>query len=155
VSGWVGSGEDGAVEADFELPAPSPMLKIDKGDGLIGSGEPPLGPGSLCAAFEIEAFSMWASVGFIPQARHGGRGVLSFAVVGSKLEGTGFERLHIVHTQVAVVTGWRSGGGGRGLLAAAGDALPAWEAGDPRLCATDRFGFGMRVIFAEDFRKPD
>jgi hypothetical protein len=105
VSGCVGSGEVGAVEGAINVRDLSPLLEMDSGDGLVGSGEPALAPGSLCAALEMEAFNIWASVGLIPQARHGGRGVLSLAVVGSKLEGTGFERLHIVHTQVAVVIG--------------------------------------------------
>ena len=35
----------------------------------------------------------------MPQARHGARGVLSFAVLGSKLDGTGFENEHIGHIQ--------------------------------------------------------
>lgn len=45
----------------------------------------------------------------MPQAKHGGRGVCALAEVGSKFEGTGFEKLHIVQTQVALVTGGSGG----------------------------------------------
>lgn len=41
----------------------------------------------------------------MPQARHGGRGVCALAVVGSKLEGTGLEKVHIGQIHVAVLTG--------------------------------------------------
>lgn len=44
----------------------------------------------------------------MPQARHGGRGVCTLAVVGSKLDGTGFEKLQMVHTHVALLTGGAS-----------------------------------------------
>ena len=64
------------------------------------------------------------------------------AVPGSKLEGTGLEKLHITHTQVAAVTVGNWGCLTRGLDALAGAAL-------------GRFGgFGTKVIFAEDLRKP-
>lgn len=46
----------------------------------------------------------------MPQARQGGRGVCALADVGSKLDGTGFEKLHIAQTQVALVTVGGSGG---------------------------------------------
>lgn len=36
----------------------------------------------------------------MPQAKHGGKGVRSFAVLGSKLDGTGLEKEHIGHIQV-------------------------------------------------------
>lgn len=57
------------------------------------------------------AFSTCASGGFMPHARHGGRGVCTFAVVGSKLDGTGFENVQIGHTQVAFLAGVVSGTG--------------------------------------------
>lgn len=60
-------------------------------------------------ALDIEAFNTCAKVGLMPQARHGGNGVWMFAVVGSKFDGTGLEKLQMVHTQVAEVAG--SGGG--------------------------------------------
>lgn len=59
----------------------------------------------------MAAFSICCRVGLIPQARHGGRGVCAFAVVASKLAGTGLEKLHILQTQVAAVTFCDSVGG--------------------------------------------
>jgi len=41
----------------------------------------------------------------MPQARQGGSGVWAFAVEGSKLDGTGFEKLQMVQTHVAVLGG--------------------------------------------------
>lgn len=52
------------------------------------------------------------SVGLIPQARHGASGVWALAEVGSKFEGTGLEKLHMVHTQVADTT-FEGAGAGR------------------------------------------
>jgi hypothetical protein len=92
--------------------------------------------------FAMEAFRTWVSVGFIPQARHGGRGVWAVAVAGSKLEGTGLEKLHITHTQVAA-----DAGGGR----VCDDRVLE----DLVRAAVPRFGgLGKRVIFADDLRKP-
>lgn len=54
---------------------------------LTGVGEAT----GLFVAFEMAAFITRANVGLIPHARHGARGVLSFAVCGSKFEGTGLE----------------------------------------------------------------
>jgi hypothetical protein len=65
----------------------------------------------LLLAFDIAAFRTWANVGLMPQAKHGGRGVCALAAVGSKLEGTGFEKLQMVQTQVAVLTAGGSAGG--------------------------------------------
>ncbi len=59
---------------------------------------------------EIAALRTCDKVGLIPHAKHGGRGVWAFAEVGSKFEGTGFEKLHIVQTHVALVTAGGSGG---------------------------------------------
>ena len=39
----------------------------------------------------------------MPQARQGGIGVFSFAVEGSKFEGTGFEKEHMGQIHVALV----------------------------------------------------
>lgn len=72
---------------------------------MAGDGE-----GRLLA-FDIAAFRTWLKVGLIPQARQGARGVWALAVVGSKLEGTGLEKLQIVQTQVAAVTVGGSAGG--------------------------------------------
>lgn len=69
-------------------------------DGLIevtGAGD-----GRLLALL-MAAFSTCDKVGLMPQARHGGSGVCALAAVGSKFTGKGFEKVHIVQTQVAVV----------------------------------------------------
>ena len=42
----------------------------------------------------------------MPHARHGGNGVCAFAVVGSKLVGSGFENEHIGHIQVTLCGHW-------------------------------------------------
>lgn len=52
----------------------------------------------------IEAFVIWTSGGFIPQARHGGSGVFALAVAGSKLTGTGLEKEQMGHIHVALVS---------------------------------------------------
>ena len=99
-------------------------------------------------AFEMAAFSTCVRVGLMPHARHGGNGVCAVAVVGSKLEGTGLEKLQMTHTQVAAVTGGNSGCWDRGLFT----RLPSDELG---VDVFIRFGgFGTRVTFAEDLRKP-
>jgi hypothetical protein len=115
----------------------------------------------LLVALFIAAFSTWVKAGLIPHARHGGRGVRALAVAGSKLEGTGFEKLQMVHTHVAELAGDGSTGAGlRGLsdrgtgeeLLSLGEPVPA--AGDLD-CNEERFvGFGIKVTLAEDLRKP-
>lgn len=47
---------------------------------------------------EIAALNTWANSGLMPQVRHGGNGKDSLAIVGSKLEGTGFENEQILQT---------------------------------------------------------
>ena len=95
-------------------------------------------------------------MGLIPHALQGGRVVCVFAVVGSKLIGTGLEKLHIVQTQVAVLATCGDGGDIAGVLLSCvvflvGDA----DAERPRERNAERFnGFGMSVILAEDFKKP-
>jgi len=78
------------------------------------------------------------------------------AVVGSKLDGTGLEKLQMVQTQVAALAG--SGGGRYGLSDRAGDpvpGLPGDDIADALVCSDERFsGLGIRVIFAEDLRNP-
>lgn len=59
----------------------------------------------LLAAFETAAFKTWAKGGLMPHARQGASEVWTFAVVGSKLDGTGFENVQIGHTQVASLLG--------------------------------------------------
>jgi len=49
----------------------------------------------------IAALTTCTRGGLIPQARHGGNGVRSFAVLGSKFDGTGFENEQMGHIQVA------------------------------------------------------
>jgi len=46
----------------------------------------------------------------MPQARQGGKGVWIVAVDGSKLDGTGLEKVQMVQTQVAALTGAESTG---------------------------------------------
>ncbi len=46
---------------------------------------------------------MCVNVGLMPHAWHGGSGVYSFAALGMKDAGTGFEKLQMVQTQVAVL----------------------------------------------------
>ncbi len=101
---------------------------------------------------------MCGKVGLMPQARQGGRGVWAFAVDGSKFDGTGFEKLQMVQTQVAVAEGGVSGGGIRiGLpVLCDGDApsLPKTSPGD-RGCREERFvALGISVILADDLRNP-
>lgn len=62
----------------------------------------------------IAAFKTSGNGGLIPQARHGGSGNDSVAIVGSKLEGTGLENEHIGQTQVPTTTG-KDAGGRKGL----------------------------------------
>jgi hypothetical protein len=51
----------------------------------------------------MAAFKTCVKVGLIPHDKHGGSGVCAFADVGSKFEGIGLGKLHIVQTQVADV----------------------------------------------------
>lgn len=67
--------------------------------------------GVRLVALDIAAFSTCASVGLMPQAKHGGNGVWTLAVVGSKLDGTRFEKLQMVQTQVAEAAAGDSEGG--------------------------------------------
>lgn len=63
----------------------------------------------------------------MPHARHGGSGVWMVAEEGSKLAGTGFEKLQMGHTQVALLGGAGSCGR-RGLCwRCAGDAVALRE----------------------------
>lgn len=94
--------------------------------------------------FAMAAFRTWVSVGLMPHARQGGRGVWAVAVAGSKVGGTGLEKLHITHTHVAAVTGCDWGCRTRGL--------DRW---DPLGAASMRLGgLGTSVIFADDLRNP-
>jgi len=97
----------------------------------------------------------------MPQARHGGNGVRSLAVAGSKLEGTGFEKVQIGQTHVALLGGAGSGGGRWNGLSArwAGEAVALLEGGVSPVMflfwIEVRFeGFGTSVILGDDFRNP-
>lgn len=79
---------------------------------LLSLGGGP-GAGRLDMA-AIAALTTKTVGGLMPQARHGGIGVRD-AKAGSKLDGTGFEKEHIGHTQVAL-----AGGAGAGLLCRGG-----------------------------------
>lgn len=99
---------------------------VDVGRGRTARGEPTVGlagAGVRLVALDMNAFNTCAKLGLMPQARHGGRGVWMFAVVGSKLDGTGLEKLQMVHTQVAEAAAG-SGGGRYGLSARAGEPAP-------------------------------
>lgn len=92
----------------------------------------------------------------MPQARQGGSGVWAFAVEGSKLDGTGFEKLQMVQTHVAVLGGVDSTGNPRiglfVLCAAAETLLPDASPGDLG-CKDERFvALGINVIFGDDLR---
>jgi hypothetical protein len=74
--------------------------------GVLSSGADELASGkggSRLAAAVIAAFNTVVNGGLIPQARHGGRLVAVVAVAGSKLEGTGLEKVHIGQIQVALI----------------------------------------------------
>lgn len=98
----------------------------------------------------------------MPHARHGGSGVCALAEAGSKLDGTGLEKLQMVHTHVAVLAGDGSTGAGlRGLAErGAGEAVVLFLeeavpwAGDLDGNAEPLVGFGISVTFGEDLRKP-
>lgn len=82
-------------------------------------------------------------------------------MAGSKLTGIGFEKLHIVHTHVAVVIGGGVDGGRYALSLSPGEALPVldgeWEMAldIARLCREERFnGFGSMVILGDDLKNP-
>jgi hypothetical protein len=126
------------------------VLRAVEGDG-----------GGRFAALEIAAFRTRASGGFIPQAKHGASGLCALAVAGSKFAGTGFEKEHIGHIQVAELEGEGSGVGrwkppsepGKGEAVVLLDGLLKPDI--MRFWTDDRLeGLGTRVIFAEDFRKP-
>jgi hypothetical protein len=115
------------------------------------------GRGRLLALL-MAALRTCARLGLIPQARHGGRGVCALAEAGSKFEGTGLEKLHIVHTHVAVDTAGGSEGGRPRASPRAGDCVPSPRGEPPaptRACREPLFGgLGTMVILADDFRNP-
>lgn len=109
----------------------------------------------------MAAFSTCVNAGLIPHAKHGGSGVCAFAVAGSKFEGTGFEYVHIVQTQVADVVGDGSTDAGREGVLDCGMGDAKLFLGEPEPTAGDldwseaRFeGLGIKVTLGEDLRKP-
>ena len=63
-------------------------------------------PGTSAGRFDrlaIAAFTTRMNGGLMPQAKHGGIGVCSFAADGSKFEGTGFEKEQMGQIHVALV----------------------------------------------------
>lgn len=60
--------------------------------------------GGRLLALEMAALRTCVKLGLMPHARHGGSGVWAFAEVGSKFDGTGLEKLQMVHTHVPEVT---------------------------------------------------
>jgi hypothetical protein len=93
----------------------------------------------------------------MPHVRHGGNGVFAFASDGSKFEGTGFEREHIGHIQVAGLADCEAGNGGKGdvgvPMRGRGDEVPLLD-GTPSRVDDLLGGLKCRVIFGDDFRKP-
>jgi hypothetical protein len=119
--------------------------------------------GCLLVALDMAAFSTRDNAGLIPQARQGGKGVWAFAAVGSKLDGTGFGKLHMLQTQVAAVAGAVAAGGarkdevvfGRGVPVALLEGLEVEAAAAARDWSEARLGgLGMSVTLADDLRKP-
>lgn len=111
---------------------------------------------------EMAALRTFANSGLIPQVKHGSSGNASVAMVGSKFGGTGFGNVQIGQIHVPLST-WgvaaRTGGLGardtgddaEASLCNEGDWLPRCRRTGPK----PRFsGFGCRVIFADDLRKP-
>lgn len=147
------------VEGSDTGPDSSETGRDRRGSGVCKLGVSELG--ARLVALEIAALSTWVKVGFIPHARHGGSGVCTFAVAGSKLDGTGFENVQIVQTQVAVLGGGCSTGGALSGLSERcnGEDVPFLDGVDPipgeRDCSEDLFdGLGIRVTLADDFRNP-
>ena len=121
------------------------------------------GPGGPLGRFDIAliaALTIVTKGGLIPHAWHGGSGVCSFAVAGSKLGGTWFDMPHIEQTQVALTSLAGAGDGvdvgkedpTEPISASLGDAYR----GTGLLMAEAPFlaALGKRVIFGDDLRKP-
>ena len=117
--------------------------------------------GTRLVALDIAALRTRANGGLIPHARQAANGVYSVAFWGSKFHGMGFEKEQMGHIHVALLLGGGSGVGRWNGLSVRdnGDAVALLEGAVRldivRFCIEDRFdGFGTRVIFAEDLRKP-
>jgi len=64
----------------------------------------------------MAAFTTSTSGGFIPHAKQGDNGVCAFAVAGSKLDGTGLEKVQMGHIHVALDAGAGAGDGASGRI---------------------------------------
>jgi len=105
----------------------------------------------------IAALTTFTYGGLMPHARHGGIGVFSLDIDGSKCKGIGLEKEQIGQIQVAL-------GGIRGAVELLALKLPEPAPpadGCPRstlvvFCAREKclIAFGYRVIFGDDFMKP-
>ena len=64
-----------------------------------------MGAGELLRpdAAAMAAFKTCGKVGLMPHAWHGGIGVLALAVAGSKLGGTGLEKVQMIQIHVALL----------------------------------------------------
>lgn len=106
----------------------------------------------------IAALSTCVSEGLIPHARQGGNGVWAFANAGSKFDGTGLEKLQMVHTQVAEVMFEGAGAGREEASALVDDSPLRWGLSAlevPRVRTDGRLGgFGTSVTLGDDFKKP-
>lgn len=121
--------------------------------------------GTRLALAVTAALSTVANGGLMPQAKHGGSGKASVAIVGSKFEGTGLENEQMGQTQVPLTTGAGvdETDKGRGLAereAGVEEDTTLWNCGDcdapvlviepnPRLS-----GLGNKVTLADDLRNP-
>jgi hypothetical protein len=128
------------------------------GIGVVnGTGED---GGGRFAAPEMNAFRRRILEGLTPHDKHGAI-CRSSGNSGSKFDGTGFENEHIGHIQFALRLGEGSAEGRwKGLSVRESGVAVALLDGALRpdifrFWAEDRLGgFGTRVIFAEDFKKP-
>lgn len=116
-------------------PPPTKPVFAVSSRGRSGSGATTC---CLLVALLMAALSTWVKAGLMPQARHGGSGVCAFAEAGSKLDGTGFEKLQIVQTQVAELAGEGSTGAGRKGLSDLGTGEAVLCLGEPVPTAGDR-----------------
>lgn len=131
--------------------------------GLSSRNAPGVGRGeSRLVAALIEAFNTVVNGGLMPHARQGGKCVAVVAVAGSKLDGTGLENEHIGQIHVALA-GLGEGDFCGVLVRGRGDnEFPRrgdWDMPELAVALRDLSvlffcGFGYRITFGEDFKKP-